>query len=170
MLNKNPSYLIKHRKKWQVKLTIPRDIRWAFNNKTTFKRSTGCNIDDLENAIIERDRIVCKFKSIVELHRSSSADQRKLKQLFGDEFSDRPLPDDYRQSDRPQDQQNLGINEEKSTKINFIKNVDSKLIQDTNNNTTGSNVEGCIKERLLKKSQKTRILRYDFWKDDKNEL
>ena len=88
MLNKNPSYLIKHRKKWQVKLTIPRDIRWAFNNKTTFKRSTGCNIDDLENAIIERDRIVCKFKSIVELHRSSSADQRKLKQLFGDEFSD----------------------------------------------------------------------------------
>ena len=156
-------------------MTVPKDVRWAFGNKTTFKRSTGCNIEDPENAVIERDKIVRKFKSIVEFHRLSSFNESKLTQLFGSEFSNRPYPDDYSQSVGSQeaakleDQQNIKLNDRKSGEKRLIKNTGLESTQETKNKITSPKVEGWIKERLLNKSQQTRILRYDFWKDDKNE-
>jgi len=83
---KNPSYLIKHRRKWQVKLTIPKDVRWAFDNQTTYKRSTGCDIEDVNQAIIKRDTIVAKFQAIVELHRSSMPTTRESDNMVSADF------------------------------------------------------------------------------------
>ena len=140
---KNPSYMIKHRRKWQVKLTIPNDVRWAFENKTTFKRSTGCNINDIKMALIERDRIVSKFKSNIELHRSAMIDIENPSDLFGAHFNNRPYPRDYQA--RPP------------------MSTSAK----TNDN---SNVEGWIKERLLDKAKKDQVLRYDFWHIDNNKV
>ena len=84
---KNPSYLIKHRRKWQVKLTIPGDVRWAFENKTVFKRSTGCNIENITKALIERDKIVSKFKANVDLHRSAMTVNNERQDLFNAKFN-----------------------------------------------------------------------------------
>ena len=142
-LKKNPSYLVKHRRKWQVKLTIPNDVRWAFENKRTFKRSTGCNIDDIKMALIERDRIVLKFKANVELHRSAMIDIENPSDLFGDQFHNRPYPKDYQ----------------------------TGLPVSTFGQPNGSSdVEGWIKERLLDKAKKAQVLRYDFWRVDKNKV
>ena len=140
---KNPSYLVRHRRKWQVKLTIPGDVRWAFDNKTTFKRSTGCNIDDIKTALIERDRIVAKFKANIELHRSAMPDTGKRGDLFSDKFTNRPYPKDYQ-----------------------IKAFD----RTTRQNADKSGVEGWIKERLLDKAKNAQVLRYDFWRVDKDKL
>ena len=137
---KNPSYLIKHRRKWQVKLTIPRDVRWAFGNKTTFKRSTGCDIVDIHGAITMRNKIVSKFKESVELHRSGMQNIAKERGVFIDKFTNRPYPEDY---------QGLSNN-------NYSIEKKSK-----------SDVDGWIKERLLKKAKDTKVLRFDFWKTDK---
>ena len=135
--------MVKHRRKWQVKLTIPSDVRWAFENKTTFKRSTGCNIDDIKMALIERDRIVSKFKANIELHRAAMIDIENPPDLFSSHFNNRPYPKDYQT--RPP----MG---------NSAK---------TNDN---SNVEGWIKERLLDKAKKDQVLRYDFWHIDNNKV
>ena len=143
-LKKNPSYLVKHRRKWQVKLTIPSDVRWAFENKTTFKRSTGYNIDDIKMALIERDRIVSKFKANVELHRSAMIDIENRPDLFATQFNNRPYPKDY-QTGPPQ-----------------------RTSAETNDNSDG--VDGWIKERLLDKAKKAQVLRYDFWRVDKNKV
>ena len=137
---KNPSYLIKHRRKWQVKLTIPIDIRWAFENKTTFKRSTGCDIIDVESAIIERDKIVAKFKAVVALHRSGMPGITKRNVVFSSKRDSRLYPKDYQ--------------------------VNKKTAH-TKRKATKSDVEGWIKERLLNKSKNTPVLRYDFWNIDK---
>lgn len=137
---KNPSYLVKHRRKWQVKLTIPNDVRWAFENKTTFKRSTGCDIIDVRSAIIERDKIVAKFKAVVALHRSGMLGNTKRNVGFSGKFDSRPYPKDYQ------------VNKEAA---------------DTKQKATKSDVEGWIKERLLNKSKNTPVLRYDFWNTDK---
>ena len=139
---KNPSYLIKHRRKWQVKLTIPNDVRWAFENKTTFKRSTGCDIIDIEPAIIARDKIVAKFKAVVALHRSGMPGSTKSNDNFGSKFNSRPYSKDHQ------------VNKEAA---------------DTKRKAIRSDVEGWIKERLLDKSKKRRVLRYDFWNVDKKK-
>jgi predicted RNA-binding protein with PUA domain len=137
---KNPSYLVKHRKKWQVKLTIPADVRWAFDNKTTFKRSTGCNLHDTKRAIIVRDSIVAKFKATIKLHRTGMEGCLEKGNLFSESFNNRPYPRDY--------QNNLKLD-----------NAKKKVIK--------SQVEGWIKERLLNKTRNTEVLRYDFWNQDK---
>ena len=137
---KNPSYLVKHRRKWQVKLTIPNDVRWAFENKTTFKRSTGCDIIDVEPAIIERDKIVAKFKAIVALHRSGMVGST----VSNDIFINKPNSRSYFMDPRA------------NTEAAKIKHQAIK-----------SDVEGWIKERLLNKSKNTSVLRYDFWNTDK---
>ena len=133
---KNPSYLVKHRRKWQVKLTIPNDVRWAFDNKTTYKRSTGCDIEDVNQAIIERDLIVAKFKADVKLHRSSKPSSKKSENKVGAEFNQVCLPKDYQETE--------------------MVNHSKPMVQ-------GSEVEGWIKERLLNKSKNMQVLRYDFW-------
>ena len=137
---KNPSYLVKHRRKWQVKLTIPNDVRWAFENKTTFKRSTRCDIIDVEPAIIERDKIVAKFKAVVALHRSGMLGSTKSHDVFGSKFNNHSYLKDYQLNKK-------------------VANVTRKAIK--------SDVEGWIKERLLNKSKNTPVLRYDFWNTDK---
>ena len=139
---KNPSYLIKHRRKWQVKLTIPNDVRWAFENKTTFKRSTGCDIIDIEPAIIARDKIVAKFKVAVALHRSGVPGSAKSNDNSGSKFNSGPYSKDHQ------------VNKEAA---------------DTKRKAIRSDVEGWIKERLLNKSKKTHVLRYDFWNIDKKK-
>ena len=139
---KNPSYLIKHRRKWQVKLTIPNDVRWAFENKTTFKRSTGYDIIDVVPASIERDKIVAKFKAVVALHRSRMSGMTKGNDVFSGKFDSGPYPKDYR------------VNKEAA---------------DTKRKGTKSDVEGWIKERLLDKTKNTHVLRYDFWNIDKKK-
>ena len=139
---KNPSYLVKHRRKWQVKLTIPNDVRWAFENKTTFKRSTGCDITDIEPAIIARDKIVAKFKAVVAFHRSGTPRSTKNNDIFGSKFNGHPYPKDYQ------------VNKEAA---------------DTKRKAIKSDVEGWIKERLLNKSKNTPVLRYDFWNTEKKK-
>ena len=137
---KTPSYLVKHRRKWQVKLTIPKDVRWAFENKTTFKRSTGCDIIDVGPAIIERDKIVAKFKAVVAFHRSGTPKSTKNNDIFGSKFNGRSYLKDHQ------------VNKEAvNTKRKAIKSA----------------VEGWIKERLLNKSKNTPVLRYDFWNTEK---
>jgi hypothetical protein len=139
ILKKNPSYLIKHRRKWQVKLTIPSDVRWAFENKTVFKRSTGCNIENITKALVERDKIVSKFKANVDLHRSAMTVYNERQDFFNAKFNNRPYPKDYQVGASAQQTDNL-------------------------------RVEGWIKERLLKKTNKSKVLRYDFWHLNKNEV
>ena len=141
--NKNPSYLVRHRRKWQVKLVIPRDVRWAFDNKTTFKRSTGCNLIDIKQAVIERDRIVSRFKKSVELHRVGIAGTRKDRNQLEGKVNNPTVPLDYQTQ---------------------------KEIENLSEKTTKSDVDGWIKERLLKKGKNTRVLRYDFWNDDKKKV
>jgi hypothetical protein len=141
--NKNPSYLVKHRRKWQVKLTIPRDVRWAFDNKTTFKRSTGYNIIDTERALVERDKIVTKFKENVELHRSNIG----VVSVGGDVSEDNDNNRDH--SDQYHTRGSVDAVTEKIAK---------------------SEVDGWIKERLLKKAGNSRVLRYDFWRADKKKV
>ena len=141
--NKNPSYLVRHRRKWQVKLVIPRDVRWAFDNKTTFKRSTGCNLIDIKHAVIERDRIVSRFKKSVELHRVSIAGTRKDGNQLEGKVNTPTVPLDYQAQ---------------------------KEIENLSEKTAKSDVDGWIKERLLKKGKNTRVLRYDFWNDDKKKV
>ena len=136
---KETSYLLKHRRKWQVKLTIPTDVRWAFENKSTYKRSTGCDIGNLKEAQVVRDRIVAKFKAAVELHRASMVGYDSKENIFSKEFNNRPYPEDYKQIE------NENIFSEKGVK---------------------SGVESWIKERLINKAQKTQVLRYDFWNSD----
>ena len=133
---KNPSYLVKHRRKWQVKITIPTDVRWAFQNKTTYKRSTGCNIVDVKHAKIQRDAIVAKFRAIVKLHRSVMPHTEKHENILNSEFNNRPFPPDYQRPD-----------------------TNGKLTQNIN----VSVVEGWIKERLLNKSKNAQVLPHDFW-------
>jgi len=140
---KNPSYLVRHRQKWQVKLVIPRDVRWAFDNKTTFKRSTGCNLIEVQRAVIERDRIVSRFKKSVELHRMGIAGTRKDRNQLEGKVNNPTVPLDYQ------------IQKE-------IENLSEK--------TAKSDVDGWIKERLLKKGKNTRVLRYDFWNNDKKKV
>jgi hypothetical protein len=140
---KNPSYLVKHRRKWQVKLVIPRDVRWAFDNKTTFKRSTGCNLRDTQQAVIERDRIVSKFKKNVELHRVGTGGTRKDANQREQKFSNTPVPMDYRTR---------------------------KKTEELKEETPKSDVDGWIKERLLNKGKNTKVLRYDFWNIDKKKV
>ena len=140
---KNPSYLVKHRRKWQVKLTIPFDVRWAFDNKTTFKRSTGCDIVDIKLAIIERDRIVARFKKNVRLHRSGLVGSANRGDVFEDQFNNRPYPKNYQ---------------------------DHKSTSNLNTQVDKSDVDGWIKERLLNKAKNTQVLRYDFWRADKKKL
>ena len=89
---KETSYLLKHRRKWQVKLTIPTDVRWAFENKSTYKRSTGCDIGNLKEAQVVRDRIVAKFKAAVELHSASMVGYDSKENIFAKEFNNRPYP------------------------------------------------------------------------------
>lgn len=137
---KETSYLLKHRRKWQVKLTIPMDVRWAFENKSTYKRSTGCDIDNLKDAQAVRDRIVAKFKAAVELHRASMAGYDNKQDIFAKEFNNRPYPKNYNKTEN-----------------------ESNSIQ----KTAKSDVENWIKERLINKAQKTQLLRYDFWNLDK---
>ena len=137
---KETSYLLKHRRKWQVKLTIPTDVRWAFENKSTYKRSTGCDISNLKEAQIVRDRIVAKFKAAVELHRASMVGYNSKENIFAKEFNNRPYPEDYQQI---------------KNKSNFSERG------------AKSGVESWIKERLINKAQKTQVLRYDFWNSDK---
>jgi hypothetical protein len=140
---KNPSYLIKHRQKWQVKLTIPSDVRWAFENKTTFKRSTGCNVDNINAAIIERDRIVSKFKAHIELHRSAMTANETPADTFDAKFANRPYP----------------------------KNYQAETVVGTSEQTQdNSGVETWIKERLISKAKNAQVLRYDFWRVDKNKV
>ena len=139
---KTPSYLVKHRKKWQVKLTIPVDVRWAFEHKTTFKRSTGCDITNIKQALIERDRIVLKFKSNVKLHRMGMMGEVTSKSIFDEKFNNRPYPKNY---------QTEGV----------YNNLTQPLSK--------SEVEGWIKERLLNKVKNTPVLRYDFWHNDKTK-
>ena len=139
---KNPSYLVKHRRKWQVKLTIPSDVRWAFENKTTFKRSTGCDIIDIEPAIIARDKIVAEFKAVVAIHRSGTPGSTKSNDNFGSKFNSRRNPTDYQ-----------------------VK----KETVDIKHKAIRSDVEGWIKERLLNKSKNIHVLRYDFWNIDKKK-
>ena len=139
---KNPSYLVRHRQKWQVKLVIPRDVRWAFDNKTTFKRSTGCNLIDIQRAVIERDRIVSRFKKSVELHRVGIAGTRKDRNQLEGKVNNPIVPLDYQTQ---------------------------KEIENLNEKTAKSDVDGWIKERLLKKGKNTRVLRYDFWNGDKKK-
>ena len=67
---KNPKYLIRHRRLWQVKIQIPVDVRWAFNGHRNFKRSTGCSLYQMEQAIAKRDVIVASFKAQVNAHRT----------------------------------------------------------------------------------------------------
>lgn len=140
---KNPSYLVRHRQKWQVKLVIPRDVRWAFDNKTTFKRSTGCNLIDIQRAVIERDRIVLRFKKSVELHRMGIAGTRKDRNQLEGKVNNPTVPVDYQTQ---------------------------KEIENLSEKTAKSDVDGWIKERLLKKGKNTRVLRYDFWNDDKKKV
>ena len=137
---KNPSYLVKHRRKWQVKLTIPNDVRWAFRNKTTFKRSTRCDIIDVEPAIIERDKIVAKFKAVVALHRSGMVGSTVSNDIFINKPNSRPY---------------------------FKDSQANKEAAETKHQAIKSDVEGWIKERLLNKSKNTPVLRYDFWNTDK---
>ena len=137
---KNPSYLVKHRKKWQVKITIPVDVRWAFGNKTTFKRSTGCNIREVKQASIVRDEVVAKFKTLVRLHRGGMQGEKEKSDFFSGKFNNRPYPSDYK----------------KSANLN---GAEKKVIK--------SQVEGWIKERLLNKTKNTEVLRYDFWNQNK---
>ena len=67
---KHPKHLIPHRNKWQVKIQIPVDVRWAFGGKTNYKKSTGCNLDQVEQAKAKRDIIVANFKAQVRAHRT----------------------------------------------------------------------------------------------------
>ncbi len=142
---KNPSYLVKHRRKWQVKLIIPRDVRWAFDNKTTFKRSTGCNLIDIKQAVIERDRIVSRFKENVKLHRSGmvGAGVDGDGDRAGNNFINHPHPVDYQNQDK-------------------VDNLAKK--------TSNSDVDGWIKERLLNRAKNAHVLRYDFWRVDKKKV
>ena len=126
---KNPSYLVRHRQKWQVKLVIPRDVRWAFDNKTTFKRSTGCNLIDIQRAVIERDRIVSRFKHSVELHRVGIAGTRKDRDQLEGKVNNPTVPLDYQTQ---------------------------KEIENLSEKTAKSDVDGWIKERLLKKGKNSK--------------
>ena len=137
---KTPSYLVKHRRKWQVKLTIPKDVRWAFENKTTFKRSTCCDIIDVGPAIIERDKIVAKFKAVVALHRSGTSRSTKSNDIFGSKFNSHSHLKAHQMDKK-------------------VANAKRKAIK--------SDVEGWIIERLLNKSKNTPVLRYDFWNTEK---
>ena len=139
---KNPSYLVKHRRKWQVKLVIPRDVRWAFDNKTTFKRSTGCNLIDIKQAVNERDRIVLRFKQSVERHRLDMAGVREDVDGFEEKFKNPPYPMGYQVYEK-------------------LDKLDEK--------TANTNVDGWIKERLLDKGKNTKVLRYDFWNIEKKK-
>ena len=169
---KNPSYLIKHRNKWQVRLAIPKDVQWAFNSKKIFKRSTGCALGDVEAAKTARDKIVKKFKSIVDLHRSASSVETDLHKNLRSGFVKRPFPPrmlektEINTDIQSSGQQILSQDDNYPEKFQKLtrysedgKNID-KGLQDTN-------VNDWIKERLLKKSQQGKILRYDFWGEEK---
>ena len=176
LLQKNPSYLIKHRNKWQVRVAIPKDVQWAFGNKSIFKRSTGCDLDDIEAATEERDKIVEKFKSIVELHRSGVAEQIELHRVLRSGFTRRPFPPESLEKEdgdidsQTHDYQSLPQNNNYPAKVTETAKLDQNEGKNHKRDHEDVNVEGWINERLLKKSQQGKILRYDFWSQKKNKL
>ena len=167
--DKNRSYLIRHRNKWQVRVAIPKDVQWAFGNKSIFKRSTRCNVDEIEAAKIERDRIIRKFKSIVGLHRAAASKQANLHQALSSGFTRRPFPEEIFATTANSMEPPPGDQETNKQPKNYpavFEGLDERNLNEQKNGeykTIRSSVDGWIKERLLKKSQHGRILRYDFW-------
>jgi hypothetical protein len=168
--------LIKHRNKWQVKFIIPKDVRWAFDNKSTYKRSTGCDINDLEAAKAVRDKIVYKFKALVRAYRRGgkkelealgaryNKDQLELKlalnRLNSDIMSENPVTTETSNINIIHNTENVADESAPLPKQGSASN--NPII----NSKHGPNVGTWINERLLDKSGELEILKQKIWLDE----
>ena len=174
MTNSSPNnlkHLIRHRNKWQVKFIIPPDVRWAFDNKVTYKRSTGCDLDDIETAKSERDKIVFKFKTLVRGYRSGGKKElealnvkyakeqmelkRALEYVNNDSILETPGP----------------IEQSKEKVVERLDKPGTEFEQKSyvGENEHGFNVRTWINERLLDKPREIGILKHDFWLNTEKE-
>ena len=178
----NMSYLIKHRNKWQVKITIPKNLRWAFNNKTTYKRSTGCNIDDLEKAQIERDKIVNSFKKVLrsfktrneeDIRKTADKHLQAYHELMDSLYWFKNQPNlgksdeniDFRVPSEVSDDGHRDENIIKSPNETFHTEDQVLNSKDNIQHASKFDVGSWIQKRLLEKPRKIISLKHDHWKN-----
>ena len=66
----NPNYMLIKHNTWMVRCQIPKDVRWYFDGKREYKKSTHLKIQELEKAKGIRDTIVEDFKKQVAAARN----------------------------------------------------------------------------------------------------